>query len=249
MNLVALIYSEYLSESGRWVTIPELKEWEKVCPGAPRYESPALGAPERVGSRLADLIHSFNLRWKLRKPLLDVGADLHPEVIFIERVARCDVMPASKMPTFQLVDQSYLSPFGLRWIVENDERKSLRYVLDIVTGVDRMKRFFYEDEKANHEDVGAHCDTESLDFMRERLILARGVVGKMNEKSHARAIDSWCFGWLEFGKWFRNEFPTDAPPPRSESIDQIYEVLTADDRELFDRYDFSWDLKKKAVEP
>ena len=240
MNLVALIYCDVMTGSREWIVIPELAEWAKGCPGRADAINPQ--GDTRASDRIKSLLSDFHTRsW------VDVGDDLHPRCRLIEHVALCEVMQASKLPTFQLEDKHERSPLGLYWV--KGEEGSSHAVLDIVSGVDRLKRWFSDEDRTDPSEIGAHCDEESLDFMRERLNLARHIVDKWDEHEIAKTMTVWCREWLRFGAWFRKTYPGSEPPPRSESVDEIIEILDAPRLEIWNRHDLGRNFKKKAVQP
>lgn len=245
MTLVALIYCETLTGSREWIVIPELTEWAEGCPGKPRRESPAVNAPEALGSRFKSLLSDFDTQ--VGHSWVDVGLDLHPRCTLTEHVALCDVMQGSKLPTFQLTDKSERSPLGLDWVLEDDGSKSCHAVLDIVTGVDRDPSWFHFEGESYER--GRYCSTSAFDLFHERLEVARALVDKWDEVEIAQTMTRWCREWLRFGAWFRKTYPGSEPPPRSESVDEIIEILDAPRLEIWNRHDLGRNFKKKAVQP
>lgn len=220
MNLVALIYCETLTGSREWIKIDSVRAWLTDCLIDPADHS-------NVHFHMKELVRQFNHEkgcgW------VEVGVDLMPMHPLTEHIALCDLFGESSLPRIQLSDKDDRSPLGLSFNeVEGDETKS-RIVLDIVWGSGEARAF--------------------PEAVRPHLQKARDLADRWDEEEIAWSMLRWVEDWLRFGKWFRKKYPDKQPPPRSESVDEIIEILDEPRLEIWNRHDLGQHFKKKAVQP
>lgn len=160
---------------------------------------------------------------------VDVGPDLMPRHPLNEHIAVCDLFGEGSLPRIQLSDKDDRSPLGLSFEEREGSETRSRIIFDIIYGSGEARGF--------------------PDAVRPHLEKARELADRWDEEEIAWSMLRWTEDWLRFGAWFRKTYPNHEPPPRSASVDEIWEVLDAPRLEIWSRHNLGQHFKKKAVQP